>query len=81
MNLAGQNLTNASFSDNASDSANLTGANLSQANLTNATFSAVRLTGANLTGAEVRGANFHGYGTAASPLPNSTRRPATWPTI
>ena len=51
MNLAGQNLTNATF-----DCATLTNANLSQANLTNANFYDATLTGANLTGAEVRGA-------------------------
>ena len=61
---------------------NLAGANLAGQNLTNANFYRATLTGANLTGAEVRGANFiDDYITAALRRPNSTRRPATRPTI
>ena len=73
-NLAGQNLTNARL-----EYATLTNASFSQANLTNASLSSANLTGANLTGADVRG----GLWTPApgSRRPNSTRRPATRPTI
>ena len=79
-NLSQANLTNADLRVRAT----LTNANLSQANLTNANFTSATLTGANLTGAEVRGANFSsnsGGVTRALPPPNSTRRPATRPTI
>ena len=83
--LSQANLTNAHFGSFEScdesgcepiPGANLTNANLSQANLTNANFYSATLIGANLTGAEVRGATFYSLRRR-----NSTRRPATRPTI
>ena len=95
VNLAGQNLTNASFIG-----ATLTNANFSQANLTNATSSGGTLTNANFSQANLTNANFdwrhadrrepdRGRSAGGEFLlhagiydgPDSTRRPATRPTI